>query len=110
MRIFVLVLSMILAGCAWLATRLQYPEVFSLAMAHISQLPDWLTNAGISAAYVDYIRPWLTGVTLEKSAMALVFAAYFLAALVFFWLLKLTMGRSSTETPDVDKVQPRGEL
>ena len=110
MRIFVLVLSIILAGCAWLATRLQYPEVFSLAMAHIRQLPDWLMNAGIGAAYVDYIRPWLTGVMLEKSAMALVFAAYFVAAIVFFWLLKLTMGRSNTETPDVDKVQPLGDL
>jgi HlyD family secretion protein len=110
MRIFVLVLSIILAGSAWFATRLQYPEAFSFAMTHIRQLPEWLLKAGVSAVYVDYARPWLTGEMLEKVAMGVVFATYFVAAIVLFWLLKLAMGRSSIETPDIDKVQPLGDL
>ncbi len=110
MRIFVLVLSVILAGCAWLATRLQYPEVFLFAMAHLPRLADWLLEVGVRPDHVDHIRPWLTGEMLKETAMGAVFAGYFVTALVAFWMLKLTMGRGNIESLDVEKVQPLGDL
>lgn len=110
MRIFVFVLSIILAGCAWLATRLQYPEAFVFAMDHIPRVADELLKLGVSVEYVDHIRQWLAGEMLEKVAMGVVFATFFVIALVAFWMLKLAMGRGSIESIDIDDVRPLGNL